>query len=529
MSDQLHINSLVERYVIYARYSKAGQNPLTIEDQIRVCRKFARTHEWTEIGVYSDRAISGAGADRKDYQELVRVASSPNCPFTVVLVDDTSRAGRDLEETLRLHKLLQFHGIRLIAISQGIDSTSKQSKLLFTVHGLVDELYWQEIGMKTHRGLFGCVERGTSTGGRCFGYNASKIWTVNPEEEKIVIEIFTLSADGYSLTKIAAVLNSRRVPPPRGRKKNSINTWAPTCIRQMLRNEIYIGRRKWNQRTYIKRPGTNKRVARKREEEEWISKDCPELQIVPDDLWARVQLRQRMLKERYAKSGRVSRGAHSAHLLSGLLICSECGGTLIVISGTGKYTTYGCSRAFNRAACSNRARVKEAHLEQKLFAQLHIAFNAPEVLDSLVASLSQFQGELLAGTESAERIRELEAQLHNLIGELAQIGGSQALRAGIREREKELRSLQALKSNHKELSPAEIGKKVREALKDIPALFKVDPLLAKAKLAEHLDRIAMYPQPDGTYLADGEWDLLGAGFAPQMVAGAGFEPATFGL
>ncbi|WP_375782567.1 recombinase family protein [Silvibacterium bohemicum] len=529
MPEQCSRNSLVERYVIYARYSMAGQNALSIEDQFRVCRKFAQTRGWIEVGVYSDKASSGAGADRKDYQELLRAISSPNCPFTVVLVDDTSRAGRDLEETLRLHNLLRFHGIRLIAISQGIDSTSKQSKLLITVHGLVDEIYWQEIGLKTHRGLLGCVERGTSTGGRCYGYNAGKIWTVNPEEAKIVIEIFTMSANGYSLKRIVAVLNSRALPPPRGRKNNTINSWAPTCIREMLRNEIYIGRRKWNQKMYIKRPGTNKRVARAREEGDWIWKDCPEFRIVSDELWARVQQRQRILKERYAKSGRVSRGAHSAHLLSGLLICSECGGQLIVISGTGKYTTYGCSRAFNRAVCSNRAKIKEAHLEGKLFAQLHTAFNTSEVFDSLVESLIQFQMELLAGTKSAKRIQEIETQLRNLIGELAQIGGSQALRAAIREREEELRGLQALKSNRKELSPAEIAKKVQEALQDIPALFKVDPLLAKAKLAEHLDRITMCPQPDGTYLVEGEWDLLGAAFAPQMVAGVGFEPTTFGL
>ena len=111
-----------------------------------------------------------------------------------------------------------------------------------------------------------------------------------------------------------------------------------------------------------------------------------------------------------------------------------------MISGTGKYTTYGCSRAFNRAVCSNRARIKEAHLEGRLFAQLHTAFNTPEVFDSLVESLIQFQVELLAGTESAQRIQEIETQLRNLIGEVAQIGGSQALRAGIREREEELRS-----------------------------------------------------------------------------------------
>jgi len=253
------------------------------------------------------------------------------------------------------------------------------------------------------------------------------------------------------------------------------------------------------------------------------------LRIVSGELWARVQQRQRMLKDRYAKGGRLSRGAHSAHLLSGLLICSECGGQLIVISGTGKYTTYGCSRAFNRSVCSNRSRIKEAYLEQKLFSQLHVEFNTPQVLDSLVASLIQFQERLLAGTESAQRICELDVQLRNLIGELAQIGGSQALREGIRQREEELKNLKTLKSSRKELSPAEITNKVKDALQDIPALFKADPLLAKAKMAEHIDHITMHPQPDGTYLVEGEWDLLGQGFAPQMVAGAGFEPATFGL
>lgn len=178
-----------------------------------------------------------------------------------------------------------------------------------------------------------------------------------------------------------------------------------------------------------------------------------------------------------------------------------------MISGTGKYTTYGCSPAFNRSVCPNRAKIKESHLEKKLFAQLHTAFNTPEVFDSLIGSLIQFQAKLLAGTESAQRIGKLETQLRNLIEELAQIGGSKALRDGIREREEEPRGLQALKSSRKELSPAQIAKQVRDTLQDIPALFKVDPLLAKAQLAEHLDRITMYPQPDGTYSVEGGMGL----------------------
>lgn len=200
-----------------------------------------------------------------------------------------------------------------------------------------------------------------------------------------------------------------------------------------------------------------------------------------------------------------------------------------MISGTGKYATYGCSRAFNRAVCSNRAKIKESHLEQKLFAQLHTAFNTPEVLDSLVGSLIQFQGELLAGTELAQRIQELETQLRNLIGELAQIGGSEALRAGIRQREEELKGLKALKSNRKELSPAEITKKVkrlfgtsRRFLK--PIRFWLRPSWQSIQITS-----PCAPNLMGFIWLRGSGTCSALDLRHRMVAGAGFEPATFGL
>jgi hypothetical protein len=60
------------------------------------------------------------------------------------------------------------------------------------------------------------------------------------------------------------------------------------------------------------------------------------------------------------------------------------------------------------------------------------------------------------------------------------------------------------------------------------ASLPASPELPKTKLAQHVDSIRLLPQPDGTYLAEGEWDLL-RNRGPVMVAGAGFEPATFGL
>ncbi len=522
-------SNLVQYYVIYARYSSKGQNPLSIDDQISACRKFAADHAWKEFKVYSDAAISGAGSDRNGYQQLLRDACSPDRKFSIVLVNDSSRAGRDLQETLKLQNELAFHQVRLIAISQGIDSRNKQAKVLFTVHGLIDELYVEELSAKTHLGLIGCIERNTSTGGRCFGYTTGKHWTVNPDEAAIVVEIFKMNADGYSLKRIAAILNQRGIAPPRPRKGRLLGTWAHTCIREMLRNEIYIGMRTWNRRAFVKKPGTNKRVARMRPRDEWKVVECPDLRIVSDELWNRVQTRQRDLKERYAKPGRVSRAAYSAHLLSGILFCSECNGPLIIISGTGKYPRYGCSLAHTRGACSNRARIKESDLEKILFEQLQREFNNPAVVDSLVDELVQYQRESLNRNSAAERIRTIEGELRNLVANLAQLGLSEAVRDGILQREAELRELRSLVSSKRELSRSEITAEVVSALESIPVLFRKNPLLAKAKLAEHVERITMTPQPDNSYTVEGSWDLLGAQFAPQMVAGAGFEPATFGL
>jgi len=98
----------------------------------------------------------------------------------------------------------------------------------------------------------------------------------------------------------------------------------------------------------------------------------------------------------------------------------------------------------------------------------------------------------------------------------------------LRAREAELRELTVLSETTTELTPEEIRELVTGAVRDLPALLAKGPQLAKAKLAEHVDSIRLLPQPDGTYVAEGEWDLLG-NRGPVMVAGAGFEPATFGL
>lgn len=64
----------------------------------------------------------------------------------------TSRLGRDTADELNIQKRLKFADIRFIAVAQGIDSENEQAQVLMIVHGMVDSLYVQELGKKTHRG-----------------------------------------------------------------------------------------------------------------------------------------------------------------------------------------------------------------------------------------------------------------------------------------------------------------------------------------------------------------------------------------
>ncbi|MGA2150493.1 MAG: recombinase family protein, partial [Bryobacteraceae bacterium] len=165
------------RCAAYARYSSDRQSPASIDDQLRMCREYAEKQGWrlVEEQIYTDRELSGAGADRPGWVKLLSVAQHSPRPFDVLLVDDTSRLCRNLGEMMRFTDEMTFRGIRVVAVSQGIDTESEQADVLMTVNGLRDSYTLKDIAQKTRRGLIGCVENGLHTGGRCYGYDSIPI------------------------------------------------------------------------------------------------------------------------------------------------------------------------------------------------------------------------------------------------------------------------------------------------------------------------------------------------------------------
>src|SRR5262245_33453126 len=167
--------SLTMRCAFYGRFSSDLQRATSIDDQLRVAHDYARQQGWTidESRVYADHGISGATIDgRPGLQALLAVSAQRPLPFQVLLVDDSSRVARDIADAIRVLQTLRFFGVRVIYISQHIDSANEQAETLVAVHGMVDSLYLKEMAKKIKRGLEGQQARGFATGARTYGYRS---------------------------------------------------------------------------------------------------------------------------------------------------------------------------------------------------------------------------------------------------------------------------------------------------------------------------------------------------------------------
>lgn len=147
---------------------------------------------------------------------------------------------------------LRFAGVRVIYISQGIDSASEQAETLVAVHGLVDGLYLREMAAKIKRGLKGQLSRGLATGGVTYGYRTVPIpdpnradekigcrIEVEPSEAAIIRQVFEWFTEGVPIRSIVTKLQTQGVAAPRG--PNAAGAWRNAAVRRMLANPKYRG------------------------------------------------------------------------------------------------------------------------------------------------------------------------------------------------------------------------------------------------------------------------------------------------
>ena len=182
-------------------------------------------------------------------------------------------------------------------------------------------------------------------------------------------------------------LERRRHPWPEGR------TWRDTTIRGhagratgILRNELYVGRLVWNRMTFVKDPGTGKRVSRMNPTEQRIRRGCPG---TPDRWAGSLGPRSDQARCDPEASGadrpdraRFWEKRRAQHLLTGKVFCGCCGGTMTNIGRD----YLACATARRQGLCANRHGIRRERLESLILDALRERLMQPEHVAVFVRS-----------------------------------------------------------------------------------------------------------------------------------------------
>ncbi len=377
------------RAAIYARYSSDLQSEASIDDQVRLCRERAERDGVTVTEVFTDYAISGSNLGNRPGM-LSLLDAARHAAFDMVIAEALDRISRDQEDIAAIFKRLNHAEIKILTLSEG-----EINELHIGLKGTMNALFIKDLAIKVRRGQRGRVEAGRIPGGNSYGYRivrhllddgsvSTGIREIDTDQADVVRRIFAEYAGGSAPRRIARLLNAEDIPGPRGGLWNASTINGSRQRRNgILNNELYLGRIIYNRQRFIKDPETGKRRSRLNPEHEWIVKEVPELRIVDDETWGRVQ----RIKSRYSSQCGNQRQT-TKRLLSGLVKCGCCGGSMTIINRE----RYSCSARRERGTCDSPVGVKAAELEDRVLTGLKDVLLGNEGL--IDAFVTEFKAEL---------------------------------------------------------------------------------------------------------------------------------------
>ena len=530
--------------LIYARFSTDRQNERSVDDQITMCAERCHREGWVVVGSYFDRAVSGSTPVAKRAGGSTLLAALMSGEADLLVIESLDRLSRDQVDQETIVRQLEFIGVRIVGICDGYDSSTGSSrKVLRAVRGLVNELYLDDLRAKVKRGMRGTFSRGGCAGGRVYGYRkiseeGVRRFIIFEPEAKVVRRIFERFANGWSVGRIVDDLNRKSTPSPRG------GLWSTSALvgveslgTGMLNNPIYRGEVIFGRFEWRKDPSTGKRTKRVRPENEWMRDQRPELRIIEEEIWEKVERRKRPF-------GRgVLKGPPPRTMLGGILRCGICGAPM-ASSGRNSYV---CTTRHNRGAsvCPGTIVVRDA-VENGVINLIQAKILEPGSVDRIVGEVrAQLESVSKPGSSEREdleaRINALQKEVDNLANGIANGAPADVLGPKIRERQTqiaehrdELKSLAA--ADAMDISDETLRKMVKERAEEIRSAIDDDVQVAREMLRQVLGSVTATETPEGLELKMKNPALGGAFRLPhaagadiKMVAGEGFEPPTFGL
>ena len=319
------------RVWLYARLSNDDDREMnSLRNQQEICRAYAEKHGHTVVGSSADDNVSGMKFSRRGLDALTAAVDVKS--IDAVIVKDLSRLGRHKTQTALFIDYLRQCQVRVLSVTEGIDTFCAEDDLIIGVRGLMNDFYARDIGNKIRAGYRQKQREGIVITPP-FGYRKDKNRNeiaVNSEAAVTVQLIYSLYLQGCGQKEIPRRLNAmgRKTPAqlraeqcgrefqPTHKTRDGQFLWTYASVKNVLVEEAYTGVLNNH------RSETNSGKVKHLSKTDWYRHENFFPVIIEREEWERVQT---LLK----KQARPANGNRAKHRYAGLLTCRECGNVFI--------------------------------------------------------------------------------------------------------------------------------------------------------------------------------------------------------
>jgi DNA invertase Pin-like site-specific DNA recombinase len=416
----------------YIRFSDEGSNPRSLDQQLNNVLQRARRDgvfiPWHYV--CADYAVSGTLACRRGYsvaKTLVERRAETGVAWFII--DDLGRMNRNALESLRLDELVEATQVRLIGASDGFDSSNQQSKIMLAMMSTFNEVFIDQLKAKVNRGQSDAFKRGEIVQKPGFGYRLVDVLTddgkpvltrkgtikkrveIDPEAAAWIVRgAEMIVRDNRSPGAVAVVFNDNNVGGAR--------TWSSNRIRKLYARTRLVGVEFFRMTKQIRDRDTGHVDVVENDRTTWMSRECPELRILSDELADAVKAKLNLGTMRFGKNAAELRRdgkdpGRRVDVYPTVLvrpICGGCGKPLALSRSTGKYKSFVCLNSIHGGhGCRNKGNKSARIIDEAVLK----AVSAQILDDGFITDLTAEVNIRLA--EAARRPRDTEKKLEQEI------------------------------------------------------------------------------------------------------------------
>jgi len=431
---------------IYSRKSKFTGKGESIENQIELCRQYIASHNGTNAAetaiVFEDEGFSGGNLQRPQFKHMMVDAKAGK--LSAVVVYRLDRISRNIGDFANLIEELSNLKIAFVSIREQFDTDSPMGRAMMYIASVFSQLERETIAERIRDNMHELAKTGRWLGGITpTGYASEQVKRVTvdgkvrkscklglvPEEADTVKLIFSEFLKNNSLTKTDAVLLVQ------GCLTKNRKRFTRFAIKNILINPVYMTAdedaydylQKNNVELFSEKAAfdgehglmaynrTLQKAGRAnqiRPMSDWIVSVGNHPGLISGVQWVKVQ---QMLNQNKSKAYRKPRS--NVALLSGLLICGDCGEfmrpkmTNRVTADSEQFYTYMCTlKERSKSQCCHIRNVNGNQLDKAIIEQVkQLSEDNGEFMQQLEKGRKSLKGNQ---EEYEQRLSQLQAEQH---------------------------------------------------------------------------------------------------------------------